>query len=105
MVMEGRDIGSVVLPDAEVKIWLEADLAARAKRRAAEGEGPVAATTERLISRDERDATRAVSPAQMAHDAVLIDTTFASVDEVVATVLEMVHERMGTNAGGPHVAT
>jgi len=89
MVMEGRDIGTVVLPEADVKIWLTADVEARAARRAGDGEGPVSETSARLVNRDQIDATRAVSPAQMAADAIHIDTTSTSVDEVVARVLEL----------------
>lgn len=90
MVMEGRDIGTVVLPAADVKVWLTADVAARAARRAGDGEGPVAETSARLITRDEMDSSRPVSPAQMAADAVQIDTTHTDVEDVVIQVLQLV---------------
>ena len=89
MVMEGRDIGTVVLPTADLKIWLTADLAARASRRAGDGEGPVSDTSARLITRDLVDSTRAVSPAHKAADAIEIDTTHISVDAVVAHVVDL----------------
>lgn len=95
IVMEGRDIGSVVLPDADVKVWLTADVDARAARRANDGEGPVAETSARLKTRDERDASRPISPAQMAPTAVLIDTTDIGVDVVVCKVLDLVNTATG----------
>jgi cytidylate kinase len=81
-VAEGRDIGTVVAPDAELKIWLTADPAERARRR----ELPV----EELMERDERDASRDVAPMQPADDAVTVDTTGLSIDEVVARITGLV---------------
>ena len=89
-VVEGRDIGSVVLPDADLKIFLTADSAERAWRRAAEqGAAPheVAATAESLRRRDEHDSSRAASPLVVAPDAVVIDSTGRSVESVVEEVL------------------
>jgi len=89
-VVEGRDIGSVVLPDADLKIFLTADSAERAWRRAAEqGVGPddLAATAESMRRRDELDSSRAVSPLVVAPDAVVVDSTGRSVDSVVEEVL------------------
>lgn len=94
VVVEGRDIGTVVLPDADLKVFLTADAAARAQRRAREqaGDGPVdgdavQATQEHLLSRDAVDSTRAVSPLVAAADAVRIDGTHLSLDEVVDEIL------------------
>jgi cytidylate kinase len=81
-VAEGRDIGTVVAPDAELKIWLTADPAERARRR----ELPVA----ELLERDERDASRDVAPMKPADDAVQVDTTGLSIDEVVARITGLV---------------
>jgi CMP/dCMP kinase len=81
-VAEGRDIGTVVAPGAEVKVWLTASLEERARRR---GE-PAADVRER----DERDAGRAHSPMAPAPDAVEIDTTGLTVDEVVARIVALV---------------
>ena len=89
-MVEGRDIGSVVLPDADLKIFLTADSAERAWRRAAEqGAAPheVAATAESLRRRDEHDSSRAASPLVVAPDAVVIDSTGRSIESVVEEVL------------------
>lgn len=92
IVMEGRDIGTVVFPDAEVKIYLDASLAERARRRyeelRANGE-PVTLDEVRaaLLERDQRDSTRAHSPLRAAPDAAVIDATAMTVDQVVAEIL------------------
>jgi len=98
IVLEGRDIGSVVLPDADVKIFLTADPAVRAQRRAAEvepssGAAAIAATEQSLRARDAKDSTRTLSPLTKADGAVEIDTTHLSFEEVVATVIDAVRER------------
>lgn len=91
IVVEGRDIGSVVAPDAPVKAYLSADPAARAARRAAEeGGSDVAATEASLLARDTIDSGRAVSPLVMADGAVHIDTTHYTLDEVIGLVVELV---------------
>ncbi len=94
VVMEGRDIGTVVLPDADLKVFLTADAEARAERRAREQAGSavvdgaqVRATEEHLRARDALDSTRAVSPLQAADDAVRIDGTYLTLDEVVDAVI------------------
>ncbi|KAA1424098.1 (d)CMP kinase [Nocardioides antri] len=88
IVVEGRDIGSVVWPQAQLKVYLTADPAARAARRALEaGSADVAATQESLLSRDRIDSSRAVSPLTMADGAVHIDTTDLSLAEVVDLVV------------------
>jgi cytidylate kinase len=93
IVVEGRDIGTAVAPDADVKVYLTADPSARATRRAAEQVGAdVAATEQDLIRRDTIDSGRAASPLTMAADARHIDTTPYTLDEVVAQVVALVRE-------------
>ena len=98
VVMEGRDIGTVVFPDADVKIYLDASPEERARRRAADpahGGGPqeLAAVATALAARDKIDTTRAVSPLMVAPDAVVVDTTDIPVDVVVERVLRIVRGR------------
>jgi CMP/dCMP kinase len=98
VVMEGRDIGTVVLPDATVKIFLVASAAERARRRAAElrrrGEAvDEAAMQTEIEERDRRDANRAHSPLRPAADALLVDTTSESVEAVVARVRALIAAR------------
>jgi len=91
IVVEGRDIGSVVAPDAPVKVFLTADPAARAARRAAEeGGSDVGATQESLLARDKIDSGRATAPLVMADGAVHIDTTPYTLDEVIGLVVALV---------------
>ncbi|HEY0950916.1 (d)CMP kinase [Nocardioides sp.] len=91
IVVEGRDIGSVVAPDAPVKVYLSADPEARAVRRAAEqGVSDLAATQESLLARDRIDSGRATAPLVMADGAVHIDTTPYSLEEVIALVVDLV---------------
>lgn len=93
IVVEGRDIGSVVLPDADVKIFLTADPRVRAQRRAAEnpaGSDPsLTATESALLTRDAKDSSRAVSPLTKADGAIEVDTTNLAFDEVVEVVVEL----------------
>jgi cytidylate kinase len=99
IVMEGRDIGTVVFPDADVKIYLDASPEERARRRAADPAHGASQT--RLLSevatalaeRDRSDSTRAASPLTRAPDAIVIDTTGLPVDEVVARVIAIVAGR------------
>lgn len=98
VVMEGRDIGTVVLPDATVKIFLVASAAERARRRcadlAARGEpADLAAVTREIEERDRRDQSRAHSPLKPADDAVLVDTTSEPIEAVVARVRALVATR------------
>ena len=91
-VVEGRDIGSVVFPKAEVKVYLDAHPEERARRRSTqlgleeEGDGLVS-TAARLSARDSLDAGRAVSPLAVAEGAIVVDSTHLSVDDVVEEVL------------------
>jgi GTP-binding protein len=96
IVVEGRDIGTVVCPDAALKIFLTADISARATRRDSElsdqSQG-VAAVEQSLANRDEIDSTRAVSPLAMASDAVHIDSTEITLDETVERIWELLSQR------------
>jgi len=89
-VVEGRDIGSVVFPDARLKVFLTADPAERARRRAAEA-GQAVATD--IARRDEADSTREHSPLTAAEDAVTIDTTDRDIEDVVDEILGLVAQR------------
>ncbi len=98
VVMEGRDIGTVVFPSAEVKIFLDADPEVRAARRLRElqekGPAPPAAEVAREIrERDHRDSTRADSPLVPAPDAIRMDTSALSLDQVEQAILEVIESR------------
>jgi cytidylate kinase len=100
VVMEGRDIGTTVFPQADVKVYLDADPEERARRRAqdpAHAAGRTGAAVQEIASalaaRDRSDQTRAVSPLVKADDAVLIDTTGVPIDEVVDRVMALVQEK------------
>ena len=104
IVVEGRDIGSVVAPDAEVKVYLTADAAARAHRRALEEGGTdLEATRESLLARDEIDSGREVSPLVMAEGAVHVDGTAYTLDEVVALIVALVEKAASGAAVGERV--
>jgi CMP/dCMP kinase len=98
VVMEGRDIGTAVFPDADVKVFLDADARVRAERRVAQkgSHTPEEARriVEELVDRDQRDRTRAVSPLVPAADAVILDSTDLSIDDAVARVEELVRQRL-----------
>ena len=95
IVVEGRDIGSVVWPQAEVKLYLSADPAARARRRIAEHAhlGDLSTAERGLLERDKIDSGRATAPLTMAEGAVHIDTTDYGLDEVIDQVVALVEER------------
>lgn len=96
IVVEGRDIGSVVWPQAELKLYLTADTAARASRRAAEeGGSDVTATQQSLLARDKIDSGRKTAPLTMPEGAVHIDTTPFSLDEVISQVVALAAEAAG----------
>ena len=87
-VLDGRDIGTVICPDADVKLWIDADVTERARRRAKElnaAGNPITLQkmVAELIERDTRDKSRTTAPMQMAENAVLIDTTDLSIDAAV----------------------
>ena len=91
IVVEGRDIGAVVAPFAQVKVYLTADPVARAQRRAAEEGGTdVDTTRQSLLARDEIDSSRDASPLTMAEGAVHIDTTGFTLDQVIDQVVALV---------------
>lgn len=89
-VVEGRDITTVVLPDADLKLFVTASPRVRAERRVAEMGGDVADIEASIIERDRRDSTREASPLTRSDAATVIDTSEMSVDEVVAAVIGMV---------------
>ena len=98
IVMEGRDIGTVVFPNADVKVYLDASPEERARRRANDpahsgGSAMVAEVATAMTARDEMDKTRTASPLYNAPDAVVIDTTAKDVQQVVAEVLALIGER------------
>ncbi|MFV2119979.1 (d)CMP kinase [Streptomyces sp. Act-28] len=94
IVVEGRDIGTTVLPDADLKIFLTASPEARAARRAGElKDADVSATREALIKRDTADSTRKTSPLAKADDAVEVDTTDLTLQQVVECVVTLVEEK------------
>jgi GTP-binding protein len=93
IVVEGRDIGTVVAPDAALKIYLEADISARAVRRSTEISAAQDLVTQSLISRDEIDTKRAASPLAKASDAVLVDSTELTLEETVERIWELLKER------------
>ncbi|MER6576232.1 (d)CMP kinase [Nonomuraea sp. NPDC001023] len=94
IVVEGRDIGKVVCPDAPVKVYLTASAEARARRRSAELAGStVEAQQAAMARRDTLDSTRKTDPLSMADGAVELDTTALNLEEVIAEVLRLVKER------------
>lgn len=102
VVMDGRDIGTHVLPDAEVKVFLTASIRERAERRWKElrekGLDPDLSEMEKDIAeRDQRDMNREVAPLRQAEDAVLVDTTGMTIDQVVDQILE-IFERTGESS-------
>ena len=97
--MDGRDIGTVVLPDAQVKIFLTASVDVRADRRYREliEKGEKADLDEikaQIKERDERDMNRPISPLKQAEDAVLVDTSDMTIDEVVAAIMRIIEEKI-----------
>lgn len=96
VVVEGRDIGTVVAPDADLKVYLTASPEARAQRRSAEDATDVEVTAAELARRDRLDSTRAVDPLRQAPDAVVLDTTNLGIDEVVSRLRALLDERIGT---------
>jgi cytidylate kinase len=95
VVMEGRDIGTVVLPDADVKIFLEASPEERARRRAAQqASSGVEEIMSEILIRDERDSTRPIAPLNPAPDATIIDTDRKPLAEVICEAIHLVKERL-----------
>lgn len=100
IVMEGRDIGTVVFPNADVKVYLDASPEERARRRAADPAHASSKTARlsdvasALAERDKSDSTREASPLTVAEDAVVVDTTGVKIEEVIERVLSLVNSRL-----------
>jgi len=100
-VVDGRDIGTVVFPGAELKVFMTASAEERARRRVAQNEERGIGSTDfdevlsDIVRRDEADSTRAVSPLVAADDAILLDTSDMSIEEVIDYMCELVRERQG----------
>ncbi len=99
VIMDGRDIGTVVLPDADVKVFLTASPVARAKRRWLELQEKGVKTTfdevlNDMILRDKNDSTRAAAPLRQAEDAILLDTSNYTLEESIQALMEIIYERI-----------
>ena len=94
-VLDGRDIGTVVVPDASAKFYIIASLQARAARRWRELGGDLAAVTAAMAARDQQDADRAAAPLRPADDAITIDTSALTADQVYDQALAIVRSRTG----------
>ena len=99
VVMEGRDIGTVVFPDADLKFYIDASPEERARRRAADpahtgGQGSLELVQSDIAARDQSDSTRSVAPLARANDAIYIDTTAMPIDAVVNRVMMLILERL-----------
>jgi cytidylate kinase len=99
IVMEGRDIGTVVFPEADLKFYIDASAEERARRRANDpahtgGQGNLELIQTDMSSRDKSDSTRSVSPLTKANDAIYIDTTAMPIDAVVNRVMMLILERL-----------
>ena len=98
IVMDGRDIGTVVLPHADLKIFLTANVEERAKRRFKEltkkgKETNLSKVIEDILNRDQKDSTRKESPLRIADDAIVLDTTYLTIDEVVNKIIELTDKK------------
>lgn len=93
IVVEGRDIGSVVAPDADLKVYLTASVSERARRRSSEQAADLHATAADLERRDHLDSTRATDPLAQAPDAIVLDSTEIGIDEVVTRLVALLQER------------
>ncbi len=98
-VLDGRDIGTVICPDAEVKLFVTADAETRARRRWLEAGGeyapePLATVLDRVRARDARDMGRADAPLRPAEDALILDTTELDIDTAIARALQAVNDRL-----------
>jgi CMP/dCMP kinase len=94
IVVEGRDIASVVAPDADLKVYLTASAEARAARRSSENAADVAATKADLARRDKFDSSRAADPLRQASDAIAVDTTGLGINDVVARLLSLLESKV-----------
>jgi cytidylate kinase len=100
VVMEGRDIGSVVFPDADLKLYLDASAAERARRRASDTahtggqQASVAHVQDDLVARDKTDSTRSIAPLTLAKDAIYVDTTTMPIEAVVSHAMALVQDKL-----------
>ena len=99
IIMEGRDIGTVVFPNADVKIYLDATSEERAKRRVEQNEKNGLESNynqilKDIIERDNRDMNREISPLRKADDAILVDTTSLSIDKVVEKISDIIYNQI-----------
>ena len=99
VVMDGRDVGTTVLPNAEVKIFMKADPEVRAKRRLLEEQArgnnyTLEELTKDIVRRDHIDSTREISPLVQAHDAILLDTSHLSIEEVEDKIIRLVMKHL-----------
>lgn len=99
VIMDGRDIGTVVLPDADVKIFLSASSEVRARRRWLELQekgtpDTYEAVLADLVARDERDSNRAIAPLRPANDAVLLDTSGMTLQESIDAILKLIRKKV-----------
>lgn len=100
VLMDGRDIGTVVFPDADLKIYLDADAKERARRRYLEIKGtpnelPLDVILKEINERDYQDKHREIAPLKKADDAILIDTTNMTIDEVVLKIIDLINTKRG----------
>jgi cytidylate kinase len=95
IVVEGRDIGTAVVPEADLKVYLTASAQERARRRSTEVAADLAATAADLERRDRFDSTRAADPLAQAEDAVVVDSTTMDIDEVVSHLAALLEARHG----------
>ncbi len=100
VVMDGRDIGTVVLPDADLKIYLTAAPEVRAQRRVAQHRAQGQQVDEKkilaeILQRDEQDMNRSIAPLRRAEDAILLDTSYLNIEETAARLLEIASQRVG----------
>ena len=93
-VIEGRDIGTVVFPDAVLKVYLTASPRVRAERRVAEAGGDLDEIERSIAERDLKDSTRSDSPLQESADSVVVDTSNRSIDDIVGSIVDLVVERL-----------
>ena len=97
VIMEGRDIGTVVFPNANVKIYLDASAEERAKRRVKQNEEKGIKTSyeevlQNIIDRDKRDSSREIAPLRQAEDAIYVDTTNLTIEEVVEKIVKIIEK-------------
>jgi len=93
-VIEGRDIGTVVFPDAVLKVYLTASPRVRAERRVSEAGGDIDEIERSIAERDLKDSTRSDSPLQESADSVVVDTSNRSIEDIVGSIVEIVVERL-----------